>query len=511
VETPGFTCLQQGGIFVKNRACSTAIKENLLFSNDNAYYVWNRVINNPDGSVIPTTARGYVSDTTVSAAAAWIEQQNKTKNPWMSTVSFANAHTPYQQPPQSLLPSPTPDTTGFACTGNTTANEIATRIISNQMIEAMDTEIGNLMVSTGLAGRNPDGSLDYHPEDTDTMVIIIGDNGTFAPGVKEPFDSSRAKGYVYQTGVWVPLIVSGPMVASPDREVTSMVNIADLFQLFGEIAGIDVHKVVPKSHILDSQSMLPYLTNPNQPSIRTTNFTQTGNNIHVTPPPPCVIPLTSPNTCVQLFDSKPLCNFEGGLWYGPDPDGGTSYSTCCDVKRAIYDPSNQPMDTLPIDQAATRNDNFKLVSKHVEICAMAPGTDKDDTVQPQNEFYQINEGVPIPAIDKEAVALCQGTACPTGLTSEETTIYNQLTLSMNATLSSEPACPGDGNEDKVVNGQDILAWQFFSTHGVPVEGQPPNTSSWYDFTLNGSTDKQDLKIILENFGTHCLKKNGAQP
>jgi hypothetical protein len=217
----------------------------------------------------------------------------------MSTVSFANAHTPYQQPPHYLLPSPTPDSTGFACTGNTTANEIATRIISNQMIEAMDTEIGNLMVSTGLAGRKSDGSLDYHPEDTNTMVIIIGDNGTFAPGVKEPFDLNRAKGYVYQTGVWMPLIVSGPLVASPDREVTSMVNIADLFQLFGEIAGVDAHKVVPKSRILDSQSMLPYLTNPSQRSIRTTNFTQTGNNIHVAPPP-CVIPLTTPNTCVQL-------------------------------------------------------------------------------------------------------------------------------------------------------------------------------------------------------------------
>jgi arylsulfatase A-like enzyme len=107
---------------------------------------------------------------------------------------------------------------------------------------------------------------------SNTMVIIIGDNGTFAPGVKFPFDSSRAKGYVYQTGVWVPLIVAGPLVASPGREVTSMVNIADLFQLFGQLAGVDVHKVVPKSHILDSQSMLPYLTNVNQPNIRQTQF-----------------------------------------------------------------------------------------------------------------------------------------------------------------------------------------------------------------------------------------------
>jgi Sulfatase len=512
VETPGFACLQQGGIFVKNEACRTAVNKNLLFTNANAYYVWNRVLNNPDGSVVvfPLTSpsvRGYVSDATVEAAAAWIKLQNQTKKPWMSTVSFANIHTPYQQPPQSLLPGPTPDTTGFACTGNTTANEIATRVISNQMLEAMDTEIGNLMVSTGLAGRNPDGSLDYHPEDTNTMVIIIGDNGTFAPGVKVPFDFSRAKGYVYQTGVWVPLIVSGPIVASPDREVTSMVNVADLFQFFGEIAGIDVHKVVPTSHILDSQSMLPYLTNPNQPSIRTTNFTQTGNNIHLAPPPPCVIPLTDPPTCVQLFNSKALCNFEGGAWYGTNPDGGTSYSSCCDVKRAVYDPSNLPMETLPVTQEATRNDNFKLVRKQVEICAAAPGTDVDDMVQTQNEFYQVNENVPLPAIDKDGTALCEGTACPTGLTSDETTTYNQLTSSMNATLASEPSCPGDGNEDKVVDGKDVQNWKFFNTHGIPVEGQPPNTSSWYDFfPYDGSTDNKDLQLILQNLGTHCLKK-----
>src|SRR5258708_6607908 len=313
---PGFSCLQQKGIFVMNKSCVAAASVPLDFTQDNAYYAWERVINKPDGTVIQLhpklpSARGSVSDTPVSAAVDWISQQNAAKKPWMSTVSFANDHTPYQQPPGYLLPGPTPDSVGFSCTGNSLPNTVATRIISNQMIEAMDTEIGNLMVSSGLAQRNSNGTLDYHPEQTNTMVIIIGDNGTFAPGVKVPFDTQRAKGYVYQTGVWVPLIISGPMVASPDREVKSMVNIADLFQLFGEIAGADVRKIVPKSHILDSQPMLPYLTNPNQPSIRTTNFTQTGNNIHVAPPPPCVIPLTTPNTCVQLFNSKPLCNFEG--------------------------------------------------------------------------------------------------------------------------------------------------------------------------------------------------------
>jgi len=143
------------------------------------------------------------------------------------------------------------------------------------------------------------------------------------------------------------------------------------------------------------------------------------------------------------------------------------------------------------------------------MCAMAPST--DDTVQTQNEFYQINENVPVPAIDKDGAALCpqvaEGTACPTGLTPEQTTIYNQLTSSMDATLASEPPCPGDGNEDKVVNGKDISNWEFFSTHGVVVDGQPPNTSSWYDFNpIDGKTDQQDLNVILEHLGAHCPPK-----
>ena len=44
------------------------------------------------------------------------------------------------------------------------------------------------------------------------MVIVLGDNGTLGTTVKLPFDSSRAKGTAYQTGVWVPLIVAGPLV-----------------------------------------------------------------------------------------------------------------------------------------------------------------------------------------------------------------------------------------------------------------------------------------------------------
>jgi hypothetical protein len=505
--TPGFSCLQSGGIFVPNATCQSSAGLNLNFDLDNAYYVWNRVINEADGTVIPADenappARGYVSDQTTQSAVDWIRQQNADGQTWMATVSYANDHTPYQQPPRNLLPIATPDSAGFSCTGNTTANEIATRIISNQMIEAMDTEIGNLLVQSGLATMDNAGRLQYDPAENNTMVIIIGDNGTFAPGVKVPFDFNRAKGYVYQTGVWVPLIVSGPLVASPGREVTSMVNIADLFQLFGEFAGVDVHKAVPKSHILDSQSMLPYLTNVNQPSIRQTNFTQTSSNIHANnvAPPPCVLAITSPPTCVQLFNTRQLCNFEGGDWYGPDdPNGGVSYNSCCDVQRAgIYkDASGNPvtLSQLPIDQAATRNDQFKLVRKTVTMCGTDPS---GDTNVVDTELYPINENAPLPQIDKDGDSIC-GENCPAGLTGSNLATFNALATSMNATLMSEPTCIGDGNEDKKVNGKDIVDWAFFNLND--------GLSSWYDFNHDGLTNSDDLKrYILPNLGTNCLKK-----
>jgi arylsulfatase A-like enzyme len=488
--TPGRTCVEQGGLFVPNRTCGQPLTKALDFKHTNAYYVWPRVINDEDGTVtvVPAydqRARIYISEGTNNAAIEWIKQQNDAHQPWMATVAYSNIHTPYQQPLTRLIPPAERDASGLKCTGNTTANEEATRIISNQMAEAMDTEIGNLFVALGLATFNPDGSLNYHPEATNTMVIMVGDNGTFAPSVKAPFNPNLAKGWVYQTGVWVPLIVAGPQVVSPDREVSAMVNVADIFQFFGEIVGVDVHQVVPPSHILDSMSMMPYITNPNQSSIRTTNFTQTGNNIHESPPVPCVVQLSDPPTCVQLFNVPQLCEFEGGIWY-------PQYSNCCEVAKSGLYPK---LSILPDAQTATRNDLYKLIARTNPSCS----NNSDDP--PVYELYKINEDRDKPALDNPADNLCQG-PCPTGLSGQDLDNYNSLYSSQQATLSSEPPCPGDGNEDKVVDQLDIDDWTYFS--------QNDGLSSWYDLNTDGFTNGADEDIIMQHLGTNCLQQPKAQ-
>jgi arylsulfatase A-like enzyme len=323
---PGRTCLERGGILLPDAACQSTVPSEVNFNLFNGYYVSPLTINQPDGSVEvvagnddrgqqvnPTDprARDYVTTQQTAAALQWIRQQ-PAGTPWMATLSYSAAHLPTQQPPRALLPATAVDSSQFDCT-----NLIEQRLIYGQMIEAMDHEIGRLLVELNLATRAPDGQLEYHPEATNTMVVIVGDNGSYFSTVRLPFDPTRGKGTPYQTGVWVPLIVSGPMVnpANVGGEVDHMVNDAvDVYHLFGEVAGIDVRQAVPLSHALDARPMLPYLTTPGQESIRKSNFTQTGTNLQApgNPVPPCVIQPDALNVCVQVFPFQALCETGGG-------------------------------------------------------------------------------------------------------------------------------------------------------------------------------------------------------
>ncbi|MFL6446785.1 MAG: hypothetical protein ACJ746_03765 [Bryobacteraceae bacterium] len=499
--TPGRACLEQGGILVPHAtSCSAIPPSNVDFTRANGYYVFNLVTNDLRNGVVdkhPLTdprARQYSPIETTNAASSWIKSQRAGQS-WMATASYALIHAPYQQAPQSLTPGE-PDLGRLSCTNNI----VDTRILSNQMVEALDSEIGRLLVKTGIASQNQDGTLEYDPDASNTMVVVIGDNGTYGPSMKVPFDLQHAKGFVNQTGVWVPLIVSGPLVNTPDRDVDSMVNVADLFQLFGEIGGVDVRKLVPSSRILDSVSMLPYLTNPLQPSIRTTNFTQTGINISAggARPGPCVLPIPGGSpTFVQIFPQPGLCAQEGGTWYGPGgpnpPDGG--YPSCC----ALY-AANKIADlkVLPLAQHAVRNDKYKLIQEVNDSCTA-------DQLQPDQvplQLYTIDEKPVTPLIeDPDNNNIIKDQNNPTsGMTPEQVSNFQSLMNELNTILNSNTQCIGDGNADGKVDGQDVVNWAQFENRG----------SSWYDFypfsttgLYDGLTDQRDQSVIQQNLGRTC--------
>src|SRR5699024_8461722 len=160
---------------------------------------------------------------------------------------------------------------------------------------------------TGIARRSDSGKLVYQP-DSNTVVIIVGDNGSLAQTVKAPFNPSRAKGTAYQTGVWVPLFVAGPDVAAPGRSVNKLVNTTDLYYLLGQIAGLDVDAITENR--VDGQPMRGYLTNPDQSPIRQFNYAQGGPNLqlHGGSNGPCVFNVVGTRrVCSQTPMSKSIC------------------------------------------------------------------------------------------------------------------------------------------------------------------------------------------------------------
>jgi len=508
--TPGRTCVEQGGIFDPNTTgYSEERRAELRFDHQNGFYTAEWKISYPDGTAETLTAadprgRGYRTTQEANRAIEWINQaQQNTERPWMLTVGFAVLHAPLQPPPVHLLPHPDADPS-FAGCGTPVASTLADmgvvdptgladtvqqRIIAQHMLEAVDHEIGRLFEETGLALRNASGELEYNPN-SNTVIVFTSDNGTYMPSVKAPFDPFRAKGTLYQSGVWVPLIVTGPVVESPNREVGHMVNSTDLYRLFLDIAGIDTESLAQEIE-MDAQPVMPYLAHVSQPAIRTTNFTELGTNSSSEVAPPCVIPQA--NVCVQIFPQAQVCEDQKGEWYGPGstvkPEG---FGSCCAVNDWLIAEGRGPVELFPTEQRAIRTANHKLLRVSTLSCTT-------DTLVDREEFYEINESKN-PAelkLDREGSDLL-ALSDESDLTVEQQADLAFLRTELDALLATKVQCPGDGNGDYVVDNQDLEQWAYWSD---PDRGG--GLSSWYDLNQDGVTNEADREIILANLGGVC--------
>jgi arylsulfatase A-like enzyme len=482
---PGRICRDRGGILDPGAACQSPPPDTIDFGILSGHWVSPYVINHENGVAeeVPSTdprARRFRATQAVDDAIAWIRSRPADR-PWMTTVSFASAHTPVMQPPVDEARPDHDAASALDC-----GNLVDQRVLTNLMIESLDTELGRLLVETGLARRTRKGRLVYRPKRTDTMIVLIGDNGSLGNSVKLPFNPSRAKGTAYQTGVWVPMLAAGPLVRRPNRVVSSMVNIADLFELFGEIAGLDVHAIVPRP--IDSQPMLPYLLNPKQPSIRKTNFTQVGQNIQANDGVngPCVIS----TTCTQIPVSKSVCEDNNGVWWGvgaddPSTAGSEGVPRCCNVNAYRAAQGQVQYDIAPDFSLAVRNDVYKLVQNTTYLYV---SQDEPCVNTVQTEFYEIDEAVPVPLLDNADKQLPQDALTPVQQAS-----FDALSAELAALLQSAPVCTGDGNIDGVVDMKDVGNWAYFSASW--------GYSSIYDIDHNGLTDDADRTLIDANMGT----------
>lgn len=207
------------------------------------YYLDNQLTNG-----VPATTTTYNSTLVADDAIAWWNAHSGHR---FAYVAFNAPHAPYQNPPQAL------------CTIDLQTCPPGERSIYKAMIEAMDHEIGRLISAV-------------RENDPDAVIVFCGDNGTPAHLPVAPFDPLRAKGTIYEGGVNVPLIISGPMVKDPGRTSDGLVNLTDLFATVLELSAADLAsvKLAYGTEALDSKSLVPYLHSPNSPSLRPAVYTE---------------------------------------------------------------------------------------------------------------------------------------------------------------------------------------------------------------------------------------------
>ena len=189
------------------------------------YYSW---VKNDNGKV-KSPYKIYSTSDQVNDAIKFIKD-NALRKPWFCWVAFNAPHTPYHDPPPGLAPidgySPQP-------TDKSDTSQQSWQY--RKMLEALDTEIGRLLK---VVNRNK------------TYIIVIGDNGTQADVVQAPFGpvdvsirERHAKGDLYQGGIHVPLIVSGPAVTKPGSTTDALVHATDLFETILELSGINLRRI----------------------------------------------------------------------------------------------------------------------------------------------------------------------------------------------------------------------------------------------------------------------------
>ncbi len=203
-----------------------------------SYTAWTKIINGVTGPTNGTTT--YATTDTADDTIAWIDAQGD--EPWFAWVAFNAPHTPYHKPPNDLH--------GYdsrLANWDTMPVNANQRAHYNASIEAMDTEIGRIFSSIDPAVL------------ADTWVIFIGDNGTPSPVIEEPFSRDHAKSTLYEGGVRVPLLISGPGIVNPDRESHALVQAVDLYSTILEMAGIDVAATQPAVKPIDGDSLMPLL------------------------------------------------------------------------------------------------------------------------------------------------------------------------------------------------------------------------------------------------------------
>lgn len=451
----------------------------------NGSYAWPRTINQSGVASQVTAVRTHADVDQADLAIEFINAQRKSpSNHWMCTLSFSGDHDPWQPPPQASLPPGTiwPPKLPYAC-GEQVGVEnsvIQERLLSTWTIQSLDSQIRRVLLSTGLATMV---GAQFRLNAPDTVIVVIGDNGSFLTSVRDPFNPLRAKATAYETGIRVPLVIAGGPTTAPGRAVDHMVNIVDLHQLWGELANVNVHTAVPEGRRLDCRSMLPYLKYPAAPSVRSWNYSEYFAPQLADPCFPCLIATGAADTCTDtILTTQSLCESQGGVWHPEATD-------CCDLLAQMTAAGKKPasFSVIYAKQRAITDGRWKLVYSEQPPCLLSQGAC-------DYEFFDLSQcfaanvlfGRGIDNKQFNLLATCDPVA---DLNLVQRAAYIRLRAQLALVQESFKSCIGDVTMDGQVTGGDLTAMLAF--WGGP---------SVADLDNDGITSGPDLAMLLASWG-----------
>jgi arylsulfatase B len=170
--------------------------------NGRNYFRWERATVDGLSSVSTYATTGQVDDA--------LEVLASMPSPSLLVLSLNAAHVPLHVPPAELVSTPVDETSPDWA-------------LQRAAAEAADHELGRLL-----------GAMDPERRERTTFVVV-GDNGTDRDFIRPPFSTARHKGTLFDGGVRVPLVVSGPL-ATPGR-TEALVHVVDVLPTLAELSG----------------------------------------------------------------------------------------------------------------------------------------------------------------------------------------------------------------------------------------------------------------------------------
>ncbi len=297
----------------------------LLSGTVNSYDLWPLTING-------TTALSseYITTALTDLALDWIDQQSA---PWFCWLAYNAPHTPLHLPPlelhsQGALPSDQ---------ASIDADPLPYYLA---MCESVDHELDRLLTAL------PPGMAE------NTVVIFVGDNGTDAAVIQEPYVPGHAKGSLFEGGVHVPLVIAGPAVNRAGEHDDALVNTSDLFATIVEITG---H---PLPVYYDSRSLVPMFTQSGL-NVRSCLYTEVDQGLSGSAIRDDRWKLISYESGVERFFDLLTDPWETDnlLTGGLDPEQAAAYdalSSICDISTSVLPASESRTIAVVLDPVSNR-------------------------------------------------------------------------------------------------------------------------------------------------------------